>query len=227
MSHHALIVDEDRSAAAQVRAVLKRAGVSVSVATSFLAARTLAGEHRPDLLVADIDIGRSGGGIGLAALIKASRPMAIVFLAGGLPSAALDAIAAIDTASIVRKPLDERQLEATISLALRRHELTSRRAVPGAGFSGTGWADRLAVLGAREREVVSLLLDHDVHAIAEELGISRQAVRNHLKAAFKRTGTRSQSELLDWMRKARVDGMARLAPRATAMSAAAAAAAAG
>lgn len=198
----ALIVDEEGSTAARVRRVLQRAGVSVSVAASFAAARTMASEHPPGLLVADVDVGRSGGGISLAALMKAGRPMSVVFLAGPLPSAVLDGIAAIDGAGIVRKPLDERQLEATVSLALCRHELRSRSEIPGAGFSAAGWSDRLAVLGPREREVVSLLLDHDVRAIAEELGISRQAVRNHLKAAFKRTGTRSQPELLDWTRKA-------------------------
>ena len=205
----ALIVDEDPSAAAQVRGVLQRAGLCVSVATSFPVGRAMACEHPPDLLVADIDVGRSGGGISLAALMKSGRPMSVVFLAGPLPSAVLDAIAAVDAAGIVRKPLDERQLEATLSLALRRHELRSRSEIPGAGFSEAGWSDRLAVLGPREREVVTLLLDHDVRAIAKELGISRQAVRNHLKAAFKRTGTRSQPELLDWTRKARAAGMTR------------------
>lgn len=211
-SMRALVVDEDPSAAAEVRAVLQRAGVSVSVAASFPAARAMAREHPPDLLVADIDIGQSGGGIGLAALLKAARPVSIVFLAGPLPSAVLDAIAAIDAAGIVRKPLDERQLESTLSLALRRQELTSRSGIPGAGFSEAGWSGRLAVLGREEREVASLLLHNDVHAIAEELGISRQAVRNHLKAAFKRTGTRSQPELLDWMRKATAAGTARFSP---------------
>ena len=205
----ALVVDEDPSAAAQVGVVLQRAGVSVSVAASFPAAQAMACEHPPDLLVADIDVGRSGGGVGLAALMKARRPMSIVFLAGPLPSAVLDAIAAIDAAGIVRKPMDDRQLEATLSLALRRHELRLRSEIPGAGFSEAGWRDRLAVLGPREREVVSLLSHNGVQAIAEELGISPQAVRNRLKAAFKRTGTRSQPELLEWVRKARAAGMER------------------
>lgn len=207
----ALVVDEDSAAASQVRVVLQHMGVSVLVAASFAAARTMAGAHPPDLLVADIDIGRSGGGVGLAALLKAGRPIAVVFLASSLPSEVLDGIAAIDAAGIVRKPLDERQLEATLSLALRRCELRSRSEIPGAGFSEAGWTDRLAVLGRVENEVVSLLMHNDVRAVAEELGISPQAVRNRLKSAFRRTGTRSQPELLDWMRKAKAAGTARFA----------------
>ena len=43
-----------------------------------------------------------------------------------------------------------------------------------------------------------LLLQHlRVPAIARRLGISQQTVRNHLKSVFRRTGVRSQQELLD------------------------------
>ena len=53
-------------------------------------------------------------------------------------------------------------------------------------------------LRPREQEVVRLLLQHlRVPAIARRLGISQQTVRNHLKSVFRRTGVRSQQELLD------------------------------
>jgi DNA-binding CsgD family transcriptional regulator len=53
-------------------------------------------------------------------------------------------------------------------------------------------------LRPREHEVVRLLLQHlRVPAIARRLGISQQTVRNHLKSVFRRTGVRSQQELLD------------------------------
>ena len=43
-----------------------------------------------------------------------------------------------------------------------------------------------------------MLLQHlRVPAIARRLGISQQTVRNHLKSVFRRTGVRSQQELLD------------------------------
>ena len=46
--------------------------------------------------------------------------------------------------------------------------------------------------------MVRLLLQHlRVPAIARRLGISQQTVRNHLKSVFRRTGVRSQQELLD------------------------------
>jgi DNA-binding CsgD family transcriptional regulator len=55
----------------------------------------------------------------------------------------------------------------------------------------------LSALRPRERQIVALLLAHyRVPQIAERLGISPHTVRNHLKGAFRRTGTHCQSDLL-------------------------------
>ena len=68
--------------------------------------------------------------------------------------------------------------------------------LPGAIAENT--APPLCGLRPREQEVVRLLLQHlRVPAIARRLGISQQTVRNHLKSVFRRTGVRSQQELLD------------------------------
>ena len=55
----------------------------------------------------------------------------------------------------------------------------------------------LAAMRPREREVVSLLLQHHrVPAIARTLSISPATVRNHLKSVFRQMGVHSQQELL-------------------------------
>jgi DNA-binding CsgD family transcriptional regulator len=57
--------------------------------------------------------------------------------------------------------------------------------------------DSLSMLRPRERQIVTLLLAHyRVPEIAQRLGISPHTVRNHLKSAFRRTGTHCQSDLL-------------------------------
>jgi DNA-binding NarL/FixJ family response regulator len=59
----------------------------------------------------------------------------------------------------------------------------------------------LSSLRPREQEVVRLMLQHyRVPAIAARLGITAQTVRNHLKSVFRRTGVRSQQELLERFR---------------------------
>jgi DNA-binding CsgD family transcriptional regulator len=88
----------------------------------------------------------------------------------------------------------ERHLEKT----LRR--IAEAVAVSGIGIRGDNYGvAKLDGLRPREEEIVRLLLQHvRVPAIAQRLGINQQTVRNHLKGAFKRTGVRSQQELLDY-----------------------------
>jgi DNA-binding CsgD family transcriptional regulator len=81
-------------------------------------------------------------------------------------------------------------IEALVRDASARRRLTH----------GDDVVEPLGALRPREREVVRLLLDHHrVPGIARVLGISQQTVRNHLKRAFKCTGTHSQEELLLWV----------------------------
>jgi DNA-binding CsgD family transcriptional regulator/PAS domain-containing protein len=52
-------------------------------------------------------------------------------------------------------------------------------------------------LSPREREVLRLLVQgHDTAGLADRLGISPHTVRDHLKNVFRKTSTRSRSELL-------------------------------
>lgn len=62
----------------------------------------------------------------------------------------------------------------------------------------------LAEISRREAEVLELLVHGDrVPAIAEQLFISEHTVRNHLKSMFRKTGTSSQSELIQYVRNLR------------------------
>jgi DNA-binding CsgD family transcriptional regulator len=129
---------------------------------------------------------------------------------------------------VVRRPVDPRQLELAVKLALVRRSLRRPAADPGAAGGQDAEAestvametlrriaaeiqragllpaaapvlgsDRVSSLRPREQQVVRLMLRHyRVPAIAAELGISPQTVRNHLKRAFKHFGVHSQQELL-------------------------------
>ena len=59
----------------------------------------------------------------------------------------------------------------------------------------------LADVSRRERDVLELLTVGDrVAAIADQLFISEHTVRNHLKSMFRKTGTSSQAELIQFVR---------------------------
>jgi DNA-binding NarL/FixJ family response regulator len=67
--------------------------------------------------------------------------------------------------------------------------------------AAAGQQELLNTLPAREREIVTLLLQHHrVPAISRLLSIRPSTVRNHLKKVFKRLGVRSQQDLLMLLR---------------------------
>ena len=64
----------------------------------------------------------------------------------------------------------------------------------------------LSHLSNRERQVLDLLgQGYRPRSIAEELHLSPETVRNHLKAMFKKTGTHSQEELTAMLRAVRLE----------------------
>ena len=135
--------------------------------------------------------------------------------------AALQEVTAAGAHGVLCKPVHREQLEATFRLAMDQHgarraprpaEDARVRLLEGAlhriaqELARLNLSDRpgrrrplpICGLRPREQEVVRLLLQHlRVPAIARRLGISQQTVRNHLKSVFRRTGVRSQQELLD------------------------------
>jgi DNA-binding CsgD family transcriptional regulator len=95
--------------------------------------------------------------------------------------------------------LRELELEATLGRVAREIGTALAR-TPAAAGGGRSLA--LPQLTKREQEVVGRLLDGDrVPAIARMLFLSPSTVRNHLHAAYRKTGVHSQQELVDYLRE--------------------------
>jgi DNA-binding CsgD family transcriptional regulator len=63
----------------------------------------------------------------------------------------------------------------------------------------------------REREVIGLLLEgRGTSEMASRLSISEHTVRDHLKSLYRKTGTRSRSELISVVSTARMEPAASL-----------------
>jgi len=172
-----------------------------------------------DLLLIDADFG--GPSQGLQRLAQ-SGPIARVQLVtvSSVDRDLLERLARLPVHAVLTAPVSNDQLRASAVLALGRatfEQDDARRRAAGAELAlqeigeivrrACGWQppvieglDRvpgLDALSPREHQVLRALLAHRrPPAIARELGISPNTVRNHLKSIFGKVGVRSQEELL-------------------------------
>jgi DNA-binding NarL/FixJ family response regulator len=220
-ARRALVIDDDPRSASHFKETLDRMGVRAQTARSVSEGIAMAAAEPPDLLVLTMpDDGAAS--LHLAGELSLRHGTACIFVLERVDRIALQEVTSAGAQGVLCKPVHREQLEATFRLAMEqrggrtrrssRHDDARTRLLEGAltriaheltrldlpGGSAENPAPPLYGLRPREQEVVRLLLQHlRVPAIARRLGISQQTVRNHLKSVFRRTGVRSQQELLD------------------------------
>jgi len=218
----ALVIDDDPRSASHFKETLDRIGLQATMARTLAEGVGLAASESPDLLVVTVPERDAAASLNLAAELSLRHGTACVFVLERVDRSALQEVISAGAQGVLCKPVHREQLEATFRLALEqrrgrqrassRHDDARMRLLEGTlhriaqelarvdlpGGIAEGAAPPLVGLRPREQEVVRLLLQHlRVPAIARRLGISQQTVRNHLKSVFRRTGVRSQQELLD------------------------------
>jgi DNA-binding NarL/FixJ family response regulator len=218
----ALVIDDDPRSASHFKETLDRLGVQAQTARTIGDGVGLAASGPPDLLVITMPDRDATASLNLAAELSMRHGTACVFVLERVDRSALQEVISAGAQGVLCKPVHREQLEATFRLAMEqrhtrgrgsmRHDDARQRLLEGAlhriaqelarvdlpGHTSENTAPPLVGLRPREQEVVRLLLQHlRVPAIARRLGISQQTVRNHLKSVFRRTGVRSQQELLD------------------------------
>jgi DNA-binding NarL/FixJ family response regulator len=218
----ALVIDDDPRSASHFKETLDRMGLRATTARTLADGVGLAASESPDLLVVTVPERDAAASLSVAAELSLRHGTACVFVLERVDRSALQEVISAGAQGVLCKPVHREQLEATFRLALEqrrgrqrgsmRHDDARMRLLEGAlhriaqelarvdlpGGTSESGAPPLVGLRPREQEVVRLLLQHlRVPAIARRLGISQQTVRNHLKSVFRRTGVRSQQELLD------------------------------
>jgi DNA-binding NarL/FixJ family response regulator len=215
----ALVIDGDARSASHFKETLDRIGVDAVTARSIADGVALAAQHPPQLLVLTLPERDAEAALNLAGELVLRHGTRCIFVLDRADPSWLHEVTAAGAHGVLCKPVHREQLEATFRLAMdqqgtrrgTRTEDARARLLEGAvhriaqelaRLDLSNGSDRgafpLCGLRPREQEVVRLLLQHlRVPAIARRLGISQQTVRNHLKSVFRRTGVRSQQELLD------------------------------
>jgi two-component system response regulator DctR len=207
------IVDDDeayRDSLMELVASVGLPGQSFASAQDFLDAFDAS---RAGCLVLDVRMARLSG-LQLQARLQAlGARVPIVFISGhGDIEMAVKAIkdGAVD---FVQKPYREQQLLDAINEALRRDAL-QRKAASAPSSAGAPAAPRLALLSAREREVMSLALQGlSSKLIAKQLGLSHRTVEHHRGRLLEKLGVASIAELMRLQLRQAPDGGAQPPPR--------------
>jgi signal transduction histidine kinase len=157
-----LVAEDERIVARHITDVLQRAGyrVPATVATGE-AALAKASELRPDLVLMDVALSGAMDGIEAAGRIRERTGIPVVYLTAYADDNVLDRAKRTEPAGYLVKPFDDRDLQATLAVALYRADATRRRGeVAAADAMSAELAeqhDRLrrmytATLDAREQE---------------------------------------------------------------------------
>ncbi|MBV8471456.1 MAG: EAL domain-containing protein [Burkholderiaceae bacterium] len=118
-----LIVEDESIVALDLRDNLETLGFSVvGVAASQASALRLVQRERPDLVLMDINLGRGGDGIQTAAVMRELVDVPVVYLTAYAESEMLRRASATVPYGYLLKPFELRELNATVRMALVRHQ---------------------------------------------------------------------------------------------------------
>lgn len=123
-SAHILIVEDEGIVAFNLQQRLTHMGYHVpDVAVSGTETLALVSESRPDLILMDIHIEGAMDGIDVAARIHETSPVPVIYLTAYSEDSTLERARQTRPYGYLIKPFSERELHATIQMALERHEV--------------------------------------------------------------------------------------------------------
>ena len=208
----AVVVDDDALARRMVIDVLERAGISVlAQAHDGADAIEVVNSHRPDIVVMDV-LMPGVDGIAATREIVRQHPDQVVIL---LTHAAGDDLGVLGlqagAAGYLRKELDLEALpralegalagEAAISRTLAMRLIERLRQVPP---GGRGLRPVQSPLTPREWEVLDLVCENrTTQEIADDLVLSLETVRTHVKSILRKLQVRSRREAVAVARRVR------------------------
>ena len=193
-----LVVEDERIVARHIAEILVRAGyrVPAAVATGE-AALARAVELRPDLVLMDVRLAGQIDGIEAAGLIRERTGIPVVYLTAFADGEILDRAKRTEPAGFVVKPFADRDLQATLAMALYRVESERQREAKALSAELAEQHTRLrriyaATVDAREQEARRIGRElHDqagqllsaLHLALEDVGSElRPSARGRIRA---------------------------------------------
>lgn len=121
-----LVVEDEALVAAHLEACLCDAGFEIACASSGEEALEKAGQAKPHLVLMDIRLAGELDGIRTAVPLRQQFDLACVFLTAYADEATLERAREAEPVGYLVKPFEERELRATVEMALRRVSIERR-----------------------------------------------------------------------------------------------------
>ncbi len=126
MASHILVVEDETVVAMDIEASLKGLGYDVAVANSSEEALQQVESRRPDLALMDIQLGEGPDGIETATKIRERYGIPSVYLTANADDDTIRRAREAEPAGYILKPFRERELHATVQMALSRISIGER-----------------------------------------------------------------------------------------------------
>ncbi len=186
-----LVVEDDPIIAKDISSLLKSEGYTIvgvahdgSMALDFLKNRT------PDFIILDIYLGTGMSGIDIAEVVHEKYNIPFIFLTSFSDEETLEAAQLHSPYGYLVKPFQDRTLLTTISLALSNFQ----RQQKGKGLDQARIPDRIT---KQELKLIEELVKGQSNKqISENLFISINTVKYHLKNIYQKFEVTSKAELL-------------------------------
>jgi DNA-binding NarL/FixJ family response regulator len=173
----------------------------VGTATSAACARALLEEHRPDLLVAEIDLpeGRDEG-LSLVSLAREQAGLTVVVLSKGDDPDLIDAAFDAGASAFLSKTTDPDEIAAAVGQALASSSYRTNGAT--ATITQFPQARVRPRLTRREVEILKLVAEGRSNREAGQvLWVTDQTVKFHLANIYRKLGVRNRYDAATWARE--------------------------
>lgn len=119
-STHVLVVEDDRTVAADVQRLLRELGFHSCAVAPAAEALARAREHVPDLAITDVSFDGNADGTGTALALREQFGTAIIFLTGQADPAAIERARRAEPYAYLVKPVSAFAIKAAVEIALDR-----------------------------------------------------------------------------------------------------------
>jgi DNA-binding NarL/FixJ family response regulator len=203
-----LVVDDDPLARRVVRDALQSAGIIVvAEATDGRDAVSLALHYRPDVVVMDVVMPGMDGITAMQRILEKAPDVRVVMLSTAAEEDAGLLAVRMGASGYLRKDMDLSGLPTTLREATDGNVVCSRefisllvdelRSAP-ATTAGVGMRPVKSPLTPREWEVLDLLcMGLTTRQVSDELVLSIETVRTHVKNLMRKLGVRTRAEAVD------------------------------